>query len=99
MKYWSQLFLILAIGFLMFSIIQNKQQLDQRFLDLEAKIELVDHTHIEINLMMHEIKTLEAEIKEIRIANQEFTDKDLNLDWQLKTLEERVVEIQRKLSP
>jgi len=67
--------------------------------DLEAKMVEIDHQHIEINLLLHEIKVLEQQIKELEVAHQQFTDKDINLDWQLKALEERVVELQRRLSP
>jgi len=68
-------------------------------MDLEAKMVEIDHQHIEINLLLHEIKVLEEQIKELEVAHQQFTDKDINLDWQLKSLEERVVELQRRLSP
>ena len=73
--------------------------MDQRFEDLEAKIIQEDHQHIEINLILHELKVLEQQIKELEVADQQFTDKDVNLDWQLSALEERVVELQRRLSP
>ena len=80
-------------------MIQANNKLDQRFIDLEAEMVEIDHQHIEINLLLHEIKVLEQQIKELEVAHQQFTDKDINLDWQLKALEERVVELQRRLSP
>lgn len=98
-KYLPQFFLALSIGFLIFTLVQSNNKLDQRFEELEAKIIQEDHQHIEINLILHEIKVLEEHIKELEVAHQQFTDKDINLDWQLKAIEERVVELQRRLSP
>jgi peptidoglycan hydrolase CwlO-like protein len=56
--------------------------------------------------MMHEIKELQTSIEELKKADKEHTmlitqidEKYLNYQWQLSTMEDRIVEIQRRLSP
>lgn len=106
MKYISWIALTISIIILCFVLIQNKQQTDQRFQAIQDQINNLDHTHIEINLMMHEIKELQTSIEELKNADKEHTmlitqidEKYLNYQWQLSTMEDRIVEIQRRLSP
>ena len=77
---------------------QNKQITDERFNAIEMQLEQ-DHYHIEISALLQEIKVIRLQITELEVANAQFSEKSRNLDWQLSTMEDRIVEIQRRLSP
>tara|TARA_A100001035_G_scaffold146860_1_gene115466 strand:- start:450 stop:746 length:297 start_codon:yes stop_codon:yes gene_type:complete len=98
MKYISWIALTISISFLCFALYQNKQITDERFNAIEMQLEQ-DHYHIEISALLQEIKVIRLQITELEVANAQFSEKSRNLDWQLSTMEDRIVEIQRRLSP
>ena len=76
----------------------------ERFCGPEVNKMLIDkinsHTHEEEFISIHEkIYIVEHQHDEELVGIKQYEDKIRNLEWQLSTMEDRIVEIQRKLSP
>ena len=89
----------LIILIMMFAIV-----LDDINEQLEVNKMLIDkinsHTHEEEFISIHEkIYIVEHQHDEELVGIKQYEDKIRNLEWQLSTMEDRIVEIQRRLSP
>ena len=66
----------------------------------------IDHTHIEISLLSTEIKALHTELKEMSVGEthhqkkfSEIEEQIRQVKWAQSTFEDRLIEIQKRLSP
>ena len=83
----------------MFSIVLNDLN-DQIELNRILVAQLEDHSHeTEINVIHEKIYMVDHQHDEELVGLKQYEDKINNLEWQLSTYEDRLVEIQRRLSP
>lgn len=83
----------------MFSIVLNDLN-DQIELNRILVAQLEDHSHeTEFNVIHEKIYMVDHQHDEELVGLKQYEDKINNLEWQLSTYEDRLVEIQRRLSP
>ena len=87
------LFLILAFG------LKVKDLNEQIATQNEVIQEISSHQHEELDQLSMEIQMILHNQKEELVGHNDYEDRFFNINWQLKALEERVVELQRFHSP
>ena len=83
----------------MFSIVLNDLN-EQIELNRILVNQLNNHSHeLELNQIHEKIYIVEHQHEEELVGLKQYEDKINNLEWQMSTYEDRLVEIQRRLSP